>query len=101
MSQVVSMKIETQSLEIFQMKEHVGEEYAFSLKTIFGNNPKVSSLSSIYKIEHEQPDESLANAAWDNSKSPLPSISGSVPFYEFHYATLKYIFYKIDKLNQK
>ena len=31
----------------------------------------------------------------------LPSIQGSVPFYEFHYATLKYNFYKIDKMSNK
>lgn len=65
----------------------------------FGNNPKVSELSSIYKIEHEQQQDNIPNAVWDSSVRQLPNISGSVPFYEFHYATLKYIFYKIDKIN--
>lgn len=40
-------------------------------------------------------------AIWNNSNEILPFITASVPFYEFHYATLKYTFFKIDKLSQK
>ena len=30
----------------------------------------------------------------------MPTISGCVPFYEFHYATLKFIIYKIEKMTE-
>lgn len=30
----------------------------------------------------------------------MPYILACVPFYEFHYATLKYIFYKVDLMNK-
>lgn len=33
-SQVVNMRIDTKNVEVYNMKEFVGEEYAFSLKTI-------------------------------------------------------------------
>jgi len=44
--------------------------------------------------------ENIAIATWDNSKSSMPFIVACVPFYQFHYATLKYIFFKVDRLNK-
>jgi hypothetical protein len=50
-------------------------------------------------VEHECQD-TLPIAVWDNSKDTMPYIVACIPYYDFHYATLKYIFYKVDKLNK-
>jgi len=42
----------------------------------------------------------MADVVWEKNKLNMPTISGYVPFYEFHYATLKFIIYKVEKINE-